>query len=266
MTKSILTLLFSILAISVSAQHITAQPKTNNAISNELIESYRWWNYVNPGNVNSFSSFTNVNPINYSTGVQNYLKRTAISLVGWINQNVNLDDAISNDSLIYLEPLVNLEQLLVRTNIGDAGLIHLRHLRKLRHFEVTISGSPDISITDKGMATIGGLKNMEILRLYFCSGVTDIGFEYLLGLTKLKELNLNGTGITDRSMKLIGSFPNLETLSIAATGITDEGAEFLVGILPSLPSLKMVIISNSKISEKGRNNLLRSRKGLSVIY
>jgi hypothetical protein len=153
MTKSILSLLFSIWVISVSAQHITAQPKTNNAISNELIQSYRWWNYVNPGNVNSFSSFTNVNPINYSTGVQNYLKRTAISLVGWINQNVNLDDAISNDSLIYLEPLVNLEQLLVRTNIGDAGLIHLRHLRKLRHFEVTISGSPDINITDKGMAT-----------------------------------------------------------------------------------------------------------------
>ncbi len=246
-----------------NAQKYVTPPKTNN----NLTRSYNWWKLVNPTNVNYFATFTNVNPANYDTGFASYAKRTAISLVGWVNHQTDLGTAISNDSLVHLEPLVYLEQLLIKTSIGDAGLMHIRNLKYLRHFEIAISGSPDAGITNEGGAAIlGTLTNLEILRLYFCSNITDAGIERLTGLTKLRELGLNGCGISDKCLSYLRSFPKLEILSIAATGITDYGVETLIGLLPSLPSLKKIIISNSKITPRGRESLIAARKGLSVIY
>jgi len=250
----------------VTAQFVTRSPRGNNVISIEVIKAYNWWQYVNPSNINYFQTFTGINPVNYDTGVVNFSKRTAISLVGWIKPNVNLSTAISDDSLVHLEPLIYLEQLLVRANISDAGILHLKGLRNLRHFEVTLSGAANNNITDGSMAVIGSLKNMEILRLYFCSRITDLGIEQLYALTNLKELTLNGCGITDRSMSFLSKFPKLETLSLAATAITDRGVETIIKLLPSLPALNKIIVSNSRITKKGKENLIAAKKGLSVIY
>ena len=235
-------------------------------ITPALKRSYNWWQYVNPTNVNYFATFKGINPVNYDTGVVSYSKRTAISLVGWINHNVDLSTAISNDSLVHLESLVNLEQLLIGSNISDAGILHVRKLEKLRHFEVTLSGSQNWNITDESMVTLGGLTNMEILRLYFCGKVTDRGIQLLTRLVNLKELTLNGTGISDKGLSYLRSFPKLETLGLAATNITDEGVAILIEQLPSLPALKTVVIFNSKISVEGRHKLIASRKGLTVSY
>ena len=277
MKKSTILFFCSIITIGVAAQGITKPPRdivlqrtpvllNNPAISNEVIRSYDWWKYVNPTNVNYFATFTGVNAINYDTGAVNFSKRTAISLAGWVNQNVNLGTAISDDSLSHLEPLIYLEQLLIRANITDQGLLHIRPLTNLRHFEIVVSGSPNYNITDKGMYIIGGLGNMEILRLYFCSKITDYGLQQLIGLSKLKELILNGCGITANGLNDLRSFSKLETLGLAATGITDKGADILIQLLPSLPALTKIIISNSKITQQGRNNLMAARRGLSVIY
>ena len=257
---------YTLLAMHISAQVMTKPPKVNHVISNEVTLSYNWWQYINPGNVNYFPTFTNVNPINYTSGVFNYSQRTAMSLVGWVNAGINRSTAISDDSLVHLEPLVYLEQLMVGNNIGDAGILHLKRMRNLRHFEIAVAGVPAYNITNASMAMIGGLKNMEILRLYFCSRITDIGIEYLAGLTNLKELTLNGCSITNRSLNLLSKFSKLETLGLAATSITDEGVETIITLLPSLPALNKIIISNSQITKKGRENLIAARKGLSVIY
>jgi len=189
-----------------------------------------------------------------------------MSLVGWINANINRSVAISDDSLVRLEPLAYLEQLQVGNNIGDAGVLHLKRLRNLRHFEIAVAGVPAYNITDKSMAVIGALKNIEVLRLYFCSRVTDVGIEYLLGLTNLKELTLNGCGVTNKSMGFLSKFSKLETLGLAATSVTDEGVETIISLLPYLPALNKIIISNSQVTKKGRENLIAAKKGLSVIY
>lgn len=256
----------ALLTMYVTAQFITKSPRVNNIVSAAVTRAYNWWQYVNPSNVNYFQTFTGINPVNYDTGVVNFSKRTAISLVGWIKPNVDLSIAISDDSLVHLEPLVYLEQLLIRANITDAGIAHLRGLRNLRHFEVTLSGSANYNITDKSMPVIGALKNLEILRLYFCSKITDLGIEELYGLTNLKELTLNGCGITDKSMSFLSKFPKLEILSLATTGITDRGVETIIKLLPSLPALNKIIISNSQVTKRGRDNLIAAKKGLSVIY
>jgi len=256
MKKSTFLLLFSIITIHVFAQRVSI----------EVTRSYNWGKYVNPTNVNYFPTFSNVNPINYDTGIVSYSKRTAMSLVGWINPNLVSGIASLNDSLVHLEPLVYLEQLLVGNSITDAGILHLRLLRNLRHFEIALAGVPAYNITDESMGVLGGLGNMEILRLYFCSRVSDLGLEQLARLSKLKELTLNGCGITDKGLNILSSFSKLETLGLAATAIDDKGVEMLIKLLPSLPALKKIIISNSKITQRGKNNLIASGKGLSVIY
>ncbi len=242
------------------------QPRAMALVSAGVTRSYDWWNYVNPSHVNYFSTFSGVNPINYDTGVISFSKRTAISLVGWINQNINLAMALSDDSLVHLEPLLYMEQLLVSSSITDAGVNHVRPLTRLRHFEVAVSGVPAYNITDNSMDILGGLGNMEILRMYFCSRVTDRGLQKLRGLTRLRELQLNGCGITDKGLIYLSAFTNLETLGLAATAIDDEGADLLIQQLPSMPALKTIVISHSQITEKGRNKLMKSRNGISLIY
>lgn len=266
-------LLCLIITLQVSAQlrpfkqaPIKITPVLNTSVSPQVIHAYNWWIYINPTNVNYFGTFINVNPINADTGVLNFPKKTAISLVGWINPNVNLGIAISDDSLIHLEPLMYLEQLLINSRIGDRGIMHLRMLNNLRHFEVAVSGSPANNISDKSMEILGALERMEILRLYFCNNVTDYGLEKLTGLSNLQELGLNGCGITDRGLKFLSAFPKLQTLSLAATGITDEGIDILIQLLPSLPFLNKIIISHSPVTVNGKQRLIDSRSGLTVIY
>lgn len=271
--KSNFLLLWLIITLQVSAQirpfkqaPIKISPVINTSISNQMIQAYNWWVYINPTNVNYFGTFTNVNPSNADTGLLNFPKKTAISLVGWINHNVNLGIAICDDSLIHLEPLIYLKQLLINSRIGDRGIIHLRMLNNLRHFEVAVSGSPANNISDKSMEILGALGRMEILRLYFCNNVTDYGLEKLSGLSNLKELGLNGCGVTNGGLEYLSAFPKLQTLSLAATGITDEGIDILIRLLPSLPLLNKIIISHSQVTVKGRERLIDSRSGLSVIY
>jgi hypothetical protein len=67
-------------------------------------------------------------------------------------------------------------------------------------------------------------------------------------------------------MNLMSKFSKLETLGLAATAITDEGVETLISLLPSLPALNKIIISGSPVTQKGRENLMAAKKGLSVIY
>ncbi len=272
MKKIFFILLTITMTMPLTAQFIKEERKlpvrssTTPAMSAAVIQSYNWWRYINPTNVNLLSSFTNVNPVNYDTGIVNYSKRTAMSLVGWISPNIPISNATANDSLIHLEPLLYLEQLLVGSNIGDAGIAHVGALKNLKHFEIAVAGVPVVNVTDKSMIILGTLTKLEVLRLYFCSNVSDLGLESLYTLINLKELTLNGCGITDRGLNRLAAFTKLQTLSLAATHITDKGVQVLIQLLPSLPALTKIIISNSQISVKGRDALIASRSGLSVIY
>jgi len=55
------------------------------------------------------------------------------------------------------------------------------------------------------------------------SDVTDATLEYLVGLSELKELDLNDTQITDDALALIAQLPRLRLLRLRGTKVTDEG-------------------------------------------
>jgi len=96
------------------------------------------------------------------------------------------------NSLAQLEGLPNLRKLgLERTDMTDAGLVHLKRLSQLK--ELDLQNNPEIG--DAGLANLKGLSTLERLVL---SGtrVSDKGLPSLYGLSALKRLNLMNTKVT----------------------------------------------------------------------
>lgn len=60
--------------------------------------------------------------------------------------------------------------------------------------------------------------------------VTDVTLEYLQGMDRLKELDLNDTKITDAGLAELAKLPKLTTLRLRGTPITDDG--FRTHLLP----------------------------------
>jgi hypothetical protein len=75
--------------------------------------------------------------------------------------------------------------------------------------------------------------------------VTDQALDSLVGLTRLKELDLSRTAITDRSLEPIGKIPALEILRLAGTAITDEGFR---NHLAKLPNLRLLDLRDTAVS------------------
>jgi hypothetical protein len=59
--------------------------------------------------------------------------------------------------------------------------------------------------------------------------VTDAGVRHLSRLSRLRHLDLSGTGITDHGLDVLRALPELESVSLAWTKVTDAGAEHLSG-------------------------------------
>jgi hypothetical protein len=60
--------------------------------------------------------------------------------------------------------------------------------------------------------------------------VTDQTLEYLRGMTRLRELDLNDTQVTDEGLRTLAALPALQVLRLRGTKVTDEGfREHLAG-------------------------------------
>lgn len=231
----------------------------------KAVASYNWWRYINPTNVNNLSSFTNVSPVNYDTGFVAYSKRTAISLAGWMNHQINLVAATNGDSLAHLQPLIRLEQLMVNGFISDRGLSHIRQLKSLKELQVAVTGSMNDYITDQGLDYIGELTNLQKLYLYSCPNVTDKGLSYITTLSNLRELVLLHSKVSDAGIGYLNAFPMLEILNLSRTpGVTDKSIPALIDIIRKMKYFKKLIISFTGISEDGRKRL--SDAGIPFVY
>jgi Leucine-rich repeat (LRR) protein len=123
--------------------------------------------------------------------------------------------------LAYISDLTELEEIDFKDSmIGDAGLVHLRKMKKLKKLDL-FSNPVTGRITDAGMVHLKALKSLEELRLTY--GFTDVGIEHLATLDSLKKVNLWGDGITDKSMGTLAEMKSLEQLDLASLSITDEG-------------------------------------------
>ena len=118
-------------------------------------------------------------------------------------------------------------------NVTDAGVAHLRRLRKLKYVHLSNS-----KISDESLHVFGGMRQLEGLSLQQNS-FTDRGLAYLAKLHRLKDLwiDLGETDITDAGLAHLQGLKSLETLAINDTHASAEGVAKLQQALPGLKTV-----------------------------
>jgi len=195
-------------------------------------------------------------------------------LIGLTNLKVLALDFlwISEQGLERLQPLANLEQLLLaQTLVGDEAVQLLPRqfpkLKKLRLARTQVTGGGlaplselpqledlDLSecsqVFDDGMEAVGALSTLKRLNLWRVQ-ITDAGVQKLTGLTQLEYLNLDNTQLTDASLSALSGMTRLTFLHLGSTAITDAG---LVHLEP-LAGLKDLVVTRTPVTEDGARAL-----------
>jgi len=198
-----------------------------------------------------------------------------------------LDLSETDASLVGLEKgvesLPNLEKLNLDDSLGlsNKGLIEVlrisgTHMKELYLYSTFITGT--------GIeANVRSLPSLQILDLSYSSDFTDEGLYEILKIcgTKLRELNLSSTNITGTGIEAnVRSLPSLQILDLSSSKITDNGFHEILRIcgtklrelnlsstnitgtgieanVRSLPSLLILDLSSSKITDNGFQEILR---------
>jgi hypothetical protein len=91
--------------------------------------------------------------------------------------------------------------------------------------EKIVDGEKHITLTGWDQGDYSILKSRpDVVVLQIANPeVTDATLEYLRGMARLRELDLNDTQITDQGLSVLKDLPALARLRLRATRITDEG-------------------------------------------
>ncbi len=87
----------------------------------------------------------------------------------------------------------------------------------------------DGQMTDAMLDDVSRIEHITALKLGGSRNVTDAGLSHLSRLSRLRYLDLSGTGITDQGLEVLRALPELETVSLAWTNVTDAGVANLSG-------------------------------------
>jgi F-box/leucine-rich repeat protein 2/20 len=103
------------------------------------------------------------------------------------------------------------------------------------------------SITDETLFRVAVLRNLEQLRLQWCSGITDAGIRAVVEhCPLLKVLDLKNCQITDEALQSVAArCRNLLSLNISwCTGVSDQGVVLVAELCTALEEVNMVWCSN----------------------
>ncbi len=114
--------------------------------------------------------------------------------------------------------------------------------------KITLRDSPDVDNDDFG--TIADADGLHELTVYD-TRVTEVGFDRLSRLPKLKKLNLSGPAITDRTITQLTCGEHLQSLYTFGCPIGDEGAKAISGFR----SLVSVSLIRSNLTDQGCRSL-----------
>lgn len=137
-------------------------------------------------------------------------------------------------------------------SITDAGLAHLKGLRRLRVIWCPTrspKGEPP-SITDAGLAHLKDLTELETVYLGNTS-ISDAGVVALGGLTKLEEVGFERSAISDAGLENLARNPKLIELGLSASQVTDAGLKKLKG----LTKLQKLELGNTTVTDVGMSHL-----------
>lgn len=111
----------------------------------------------------------------------------------------------------------------------------------------------DLPITDAGLGGLSTFPDLTSLHILNCPNVTDEGLKRIEPLSKLRRLDLGGSGITDRGLTRLSNLKELRELSLRRTAITDDGLSHL----GDLVSLEWLSLSGTSVT----NDAIKALRG-----
>lgn len=151
----------------------------------------------------------------------------------------------------------NLKEIAVGGNkLTDVGVNMLRLLPALTAVDLsgaqrTDSGLWSATITDRGLDTLGQLKNLRKLNLR-ASKITDAGMGKLAGLATLVEADFGQTNLSAAGLQPLAGLRKLENLVLYKCSRVNDDA---VDVLSEMKSLKWLDVEGTAISEVGAAKL-----------
>ena len=108
--------------------------------------------------------------------------------------------------------------------------------------------------TDEAMASVAGLKDLEMFFVWDAEKITDAGMKYLAGLSKLHKVHINNGQIGDGTLEVFAGLPALKQLAIQGNAFSDEGLKHLEG-MKQLRSL-WIGLNRGPITDAGIKHLV----------
>ncbi len=165
------------------------------------------------------------------------------SLSGLEELAIGSDDLLSDTDLASLQPLSHLRKLcILRPSVTDRGLASIGKLKQLEHLHL---GTAPRS----GLNHLNGLSNLQHLTVTAWSDAAEPGLadELILdlsGLTKTRELHLSGLPLHDDDLAFLKHLPLLETLMIQPTSSLTGASLRHLRELPKLNLLRVHELSD----------------------
>ena len=139
---------------------------------------------------------------------------------------IDLDD----DAAKYLSQVPNLERIVGKWKLSEAGFQDLAKLKKLTSLDFQ-----DI-VSDQDLSHIAKMTSLETLGFHRCP-ITDEGIAKLVALENLKNLSLWSTDVSGKSLESIQQMPNLKHLAIEFKEFGPASNWKWLGEMPRLTSL-----------------------------
>ncbi len=175
---------------------------------------------------------------------------------------------VTDTTLEHLSGVTTLEALDVGfAQITDVGLDRLTSLPNLK--ELVISGN---KLTDVGLQALRQLTGLTSLSLggsqrtdsgLWSISLTELGLESIITLKELRELRLDGMPVSVRWLEKLKVLNKLERLSLQ--GCKRLGDETAV-VLASWPSLRILDVKGTAITEKGLAELRRAKPNAQIFH
>jgi eukaryotic-like serine/threonine-protein kinase len=140
---------------------------------------------------------------------------------------VNTETGVTNDLLKQLALLPRLKTFNARnTPIGDSGLGQFKNAKGLEGL-----WAENCSLTNSGLKYLVGMSELRDLNLNGNPKITDAGLQHVGSLKKLQILRLSNTNLTDKGLRHLADLQELRLLEIhGVEGITGSGFEHLRGL------------------------------------
>ena len=125
--------------------------------------------------------------------------------------------------------LISVNFSLAGAKIDDAALESLKGVSE----QLVWLNLANTSVTDAGMKSLAGFKNLRRLHLEKTS-VGDEGLASLKNLVEITYLNLYSTKITDKGLASLAGLKKLKNVYLWQTAVTDGGAADLAKAIPGI--------------------------------